>query len=765
MMAPDELSYLGAASEIQKQYNKDKEQVFWTNALLGGMPTYQIEKIHLGWNPIQFLKSALGLFTAPMLSYFIGLSLLGFIVLCCFGISPYLSCIGAFALTYTTDHIILAMVGHYTKLEAIMYLSLIIGGITLIFRDRLVLGFILFTAGLLFNLQANHLQMTYYIFIIGLVIVIITAVKAYQENHLKLLVKPILLLILGVGIALLGNIAHLYSTYNYAKETIRGERILAESTTILNDPSATSGLDWTYASEYSNGFMDLVAMIIPRAIGGSSSERVQAGSKVAAEYKRKDAQNTPSVPLYWGELPSNDGPNYVGIVSFLFFLLGAFYIKGSIKYWAVVSFVVLILQSLGHNFFINKFLFDYFPFYNSFRAPNSILLIATAVVPLFGFYALYQILQDKWTTTSILALYKKSVFPLLGFLFVILMSGFLVFDYTRPDEVKWGDLSSLISTRRSYLTRDTWRAILLVSGASLILYLVLKNKIKQPVFLSAIGMLMILDLWPVGNRYMFVDDFKDQKEIQKSLKMRNADQVILRDRELSFRVFDLTENPFSSSKSSMYHKSVGGYHPAKLRRYQDIIDTYLSKGHTGVVNMLNTKYIINPSNLVTKNEEAHGNAWFIDSVIKVSTPDQEFRLLENINLTKSAIVLADEFPDYIDSSTFLPNGSIRLTTYTPNKLTYQTNSSNNQLAVFSEIWYGPNKGWQAYIDGLPVPHIRANYILRALKVPAGLHKIEFEFYPTIVWSLIKINGIILWIISFALIGGLGYLFFKNIGRR
>ncbi len=304
IIAQDEISYLGTAAELQQYYNANHEQSLWTNSLFGGMPTYQIDKLPLGWTPLQTLKSFIGLNTAPMLYYFIGMSLLCLLLLCICGINIWLAAIGAFAFTYATDHAVLAIVGHYTKLDALMFLPLILGGLILVFEQRLLLGFILFTLGLIFNLQANHLQMTYYILLASLVYVIIECIYAYRSAQWKRIIKSATTLGIGVSIAILANIAHLYTTYDYAQDTVRGKKILTTAATAAVQ-SPTSGLSWTYAAESSNGFLDVLAMIIPGVVGGSSAEKIP--SRSAIDYQFQRARPPIAEPhlasLYWGELP------------------------------------------------------------------------------------------------------------------------------------------------------------------------------------------------------------------------------------------------------------------------------------------------------------------------------------------------------------------------------------------------------------------------------------------------------------------------------
>ncbi|MEO5582390.1 MAG: hypothetical protein ABIR66_06840, partial [Saprospiraceae bacterium] len=390
--APDEVNYMGASSEVSHYTAETHTQSFWTNSMFSGMPTYQIDKLPLGWTPLNMLRSGLGLFMNPMLSYFIAMSLVCFLCLLLMRVSPYIAALGAFAFTFTSGHFILVTNGHYTKLDSLVYIPMLLAGIRLLFNDRLLTGFLVFTTGMIFNLQANHIQMTYYIFLALAIFVLIEFIKSIQTKTIKQFLRASVFLGIGMMIALSANIAQLYTTRDYAEETIRGKRIL--STALDKVPNAT-GLSWNFASEFSNGYLDLMSMIVPGFVGGSMREKTSIHSAIAEDFDKnnKKVSDPFLIPLYWGSLPSSSGPNYIGIISFILFCMGLVYIKGSYKYWALAAFLFLVLQSLGSHFFLNRFLFDYLPYYNKFRSPDSVLMVAVTIVPWFGFYALYQILE------------------------------------------------------------------------------------------------------------------------------------------------------------------------------------------------------------------------------------------------------------------------------------------------------------------------------------------------------------------------------------
>lgn len=759
--APDEINYIAASSEVRNYTAQSNAPSFWTNSMFSGMPTYQIEKLPLGWTPFDFIKKAAGLFMNPMLSYFIAMSLLCFISLLLMGIRPWVAGIGAFAYTFTSGHFVIAATGHYTKLDSLVYMPMMLAGIHLLFNQRQIVGIILLTTGLLYNIQANHIQMTYYIFIVLAVYGIVELIKSIKSKSIQSYLPAGIIAIAAVFLAVLGNIAHLYTMKDYADETVRGKSILTAVS--VDKPVSKGGLDWKYASEFSNGYLDLMSMIIPGYVGGSSREKTSVTSDIADDFKRKGKKvNEPFfTPLYWGSLPFSSGPTYVGIISFIFFCLGMVYIKSSIKYWAGISFLLLALMSLGDNFFLNKILFDYLPYFNKFRSPDSILLVAAPLIPWFGIYTLNELLKGKWKEIELKRFLKKTSFPILVFMTAMAFIGLFIFDFSHEsDKSFWSNVNAMMDTRKVYTIKDSMRSILLALTVLIGLFYTLINKLNRNYFFIGLAFLMMVDLLPIARRCLPEQSYVDAKVANDNFSMTEGNEEILKDQNLHYRVMDKANNTFNDAFASLYHSSIGGYHPAKLRRYQDLIDGYLDKNHQGCINMLNAKYIITKEGKITTNPGAAGNAWFVDTVISARDPNEEFALLKNLNPKHQAIILEKEFPGYTGSS-YIPNGNITLNKYNPDQLIYNYSTTSPQLAVFSEIWYGPDKGWHAYIDGKEIPHIRVNYVLRALKLPAGSHKVEFKFYPDKVWAAIKWNKIILWILLVLFCAGIAYSIIKK----
>ena len=754
--APDEVNYIAASSEVRQYAAKTKIASFWTNSMFSGMPTYQIEKLPLGWTPFDFVRKAAGLFMSPMLSFFISMSLICFLCLALLGIQPVLAGIGAFAYTFTSGHFVIAATGHYTKLDALVYLPMILAGCHLIFNQRKIIGFILFTTGLLYNIQANHIQMTYYIFMVLAFYGVVELIKSIKSKSIKIYFSSAVLAIVAVLLSFLGNVAHLYTMKDYADETVRGKSIL--TATNSTQPEVKSGLDWNYASEFSNGYLDLMSMIVPGFVGGSSREKTSATSDIADDFRRKGKKVSEPffTPLYWGSLPFSSGPTYVGIISFILCCLGIVFVKTNIKYWVCTSFLVLTLMSMGNNFFLNKFLFDYLPYYNKFRSPDSILLVAAPLIPWFGIYTLNELLKGKWKEFELKRLLKVAAMTPLVFVAALTCFGLLMFDFSHEsDKSFWSNVNAMIDTRIAYTIKDSMRSLLLAFTFLIGLYYTLINKLKRNHFFIGLALLMMFDLLPIARRCLPDQSYVETKVANDILSKTEGNEEILKDKALHYRVMDNANNTFNNAFASLYHNSIGGYHPAKLRRYQDLIDGYLNKNHQGCINMLNAKYIITKEGQITVNPGAAGNAWFVDTVITADSPNEEFSLLQNLDCKHQAIVLDGEFPGYKEAS-YAPNGTISLNEYKPDLLVYNYSTTSPQLAVFSEVWYGPDKGWHAYIDGQEVSHIRVNYVLRGLKLPAGLHTVEFKFNPDKVWAAIKLNRTILWILLILFCAGIAY---------
>ncbi len=766
LVQPDMDNAYGMRQEVYQYYKQTGETSYWTNSMFGGMPTYQIWAPEAKFNLFDFIINAVSLFSSNLnLRYFLLLSMGAFLALCFLDIGPWLALIGAVSISFSANHIGLLTEGHLTKIGTLAFIPLIFIGAYLIWKQRWVKGTLLFTLGLAASISQNHIQMVYYTAICLSIYVAAEFFQAFKNKEEKWK-KSIGCLLIGTLISCLINISFLFVLKEYSKDTTRGTKIL--SSKFASTTSDDAGLKWDYAMQWSNGIADLMNLIIPGATGGSSNEKVKSDSKIGVTLKNAGypADAIVHAPLYWGNLPFTSTPDYLGIVMVLFFLIGLIIIQGPIKWFALISSILIIILSLGKNLsFINKLLFDYLPLYNKFRAPNSSLNILSSIVPIFSVLAIYKFIQTRWTLNQFRNLILKTAGPTILVLVVLLAMGafFKMTNSTSDNTFKVNPklYSALLEARHFYFRFDTLRSIILLILAGGLLYLFVVEKIKGENLILGIGILVLFDSWTIARRYLDESDYMSPKSYENLFAKRPVDQQILRDTSLSYRVQDLSIGTYNYALSSYHHKTIGGHHAAKLRRYQDMIDLYFSKSNQSALDMMNTKYIISPNGSLQVNTGALGNAWFVKSLLSVNSHDEEISSIAHLHIQDSAALLSKEFSNTTVKKEYTGEGSIMLTKYSPNDLIYFSKTSADQFAVFSELWYGPNKGWQAYIDHKPVEHVRVNYILRALPVPGGEHTIEFKFNPTTIiryksieWIAKMIFGIIL----------LSYLFISVLKR-
>ncbi len=758
----DIVQYRGMSQEVRAWKEKTGHESLWTNSMFGGMPTYQINTISKG----NFLKSIDVLFRKfvdnPLARFL--MAMVGFyILMVCLGVEFWLAVLGAVAFGFMTNNIILYEAGHMTKLKVITYLPFMAAGLLTAFRGRYLTGGLLFALGMGLAIVANHLQMLYYFFLTLPFLGIAQLIYDYKRGRLPEFFKAAGALLIGGILALGAGASNLWVTYEYSKDTMRGKPILSHAA----DPSsssATEGLAWDYAMQWSNGWIDVFSSFIPGVAGGSGREKIGPESATMKSLRKMGARLPANwgAPLYWGKLPFTSGPIYIGIVVFLFFLFGLQVVDGPVKWWIALSTLLLFLLSMGKNFeVLNRFFFEYVPLYNKFRTPNSILSIATFLMPLLAVLGLHRVFSGKVDKQRALkALYVSAgIAGGLALFFAIL--GPSVFSFQGAGDAQYAqsglDVSALIADRKALMRSDSFRALIMVLLSAGLFYTYLKGMLK-PVFTAmGLGLLILIDFWGVDRRYLSPDDFQPKRAQQEVFPKREADDIILTDKTLHYRVYDLSENTFNSTRTSYYHHSLGGYHAAKLQRYQDIIDRYLAKNYPPVINMLNARYIIvngkDGKPQAQRNPDAYGNAWFVDSIAWAPTADDEIALLEKVDLSHQAVV-HEEFKKTLQG--FEPrdikDGHVLLLEYAPDKLKYEFVSNYEQLVVFSEIWYGPNKGWKAFIDGKPAELIRVNYLLRGLRVPAGEHTIEMVFEPDAYYKGVMVSRIFSAIILLGLLG-------------
>ena len=723
-------NHKGVAKEISDHREMFNEEPLWTNSMFGGMPAYQISVVYSA-NLVKHIDKIFQGFL-PRPAGLVFLYLLGFyILLMSLKIDYRLALVGAIAFAFSSYFFIILEAGHNTKAHAIGYMSPLLASVLMTMRGKWFTGGVLTALFTSLILNANHLQITYYLIMLFLVLGTVKLIEAIKENQFKYYLKSVLVLLLAGVLGASTNITRVLTTYEYGEESMRGKSDLT------NDlDNKTSGLDKDYATAWSYGKAESFTLLIPNFYGGSSQGELGTDSETynAIKQSPQSRKIIKQLPLYWGEQPFTSGPVYAGAIVCFLFVMGLFMLKGYMRWWVIITTILMLALGWGKNFMpLTEFFLEYFPGYNKFRAVSTTLVIVEFLLPLFGFIALNKLLFNNNKNES----YKSIKWSLiitggLCLIFALLPSIFFDFASSSDEQLKnmgW-PIDALQSDRRSLMISDAWRSFIFVSLSALLLYLYLKNTLKKQYVILIIGLLIIGDMWTVNKRYLDNDDFKSKRKVAEPFSPSVADQQILADKDPNFRVFNSAVNTFNDASTSYYHKSIGGYHGAKLKRYQELIDAHISKGNMSVLNMLNTKYFIvanQNQKIAQRNIGALGNAWFVKEVQLVTSADEELAALSNINTQNKAVVNTC-YSDMISQFDMDSLASIILTDYKANHLTYTANCSQEQLAIFSEIFY--DKGWNAYLNGDLVPHFRANYLLRAMMIPSGSHKIEFKFEPS-----------------------------------
>ena len=740
----DIVQYTGMAKQQNDYRESTGEETFWTNAAFGGMPTYQLGAKY-PHNYIKKLDLTLRFLPRPadyLFLYFIGMYIL-FLVL---KVDYKLAFLGALAFGFSTYLIIILGVGHNAKAHAIAYMPLVLSGIILTFRGKYLYGFVLTTIAVALELVTNHFQMTYYLLLLVITIGIVYLIDAFKKKMLPHFFKAVAIMMVGVVIAVGLNATNILATKEYADTSTRGKSEL----TINPDgtpKSATTGLDYEYITEYSYGKLESFNLFIPRFMGGGSGDNLPENSETVEALLRMGASQQEAnqilnqVPVYWGDQPIVAAPAYIGAVVIFLALLALFLVKGRIKYWITAAFLLSLFLSWGKNLsFLTDFFIEYVPLYNKFRAVSSIQVLIELVLPILAVVGLHQFFNDfeRKEEKKKALLYTTGLAGGIALLFLLFKS--TLFDFVSPyDKYFIEDLGlpfveAVRQDRMSLMTSDTIRTLIFVLLAAGALWLYLKAKLRQVAAISVLVLLILVDLVGVDRRYVNDENFVSARMVDEPFQKNGADMQILED-DGYFRVYDATTNPFNSGRASYYHNALGGYHAAKPGRMQDIQDYYLEKGDIGILNMMNVRYIItegkNGGAVAQRNPYANGPAWFVENVMVAENADEEIRLLDSLN-TKETAVINKEFLSRIPLEKIVRDSTatIELVEHSPSHLIYETATKSDQLAMFSEVYY--KKGWNAYINNKPVDYIRANYVLRALPLPAGNHKVEFKFEPKVI---------------------------------
>ncbi len=763
----DSQASVGLGQELTQYEQRTGEVTRWTNSVFSGMPTYQISPSYNSTDGLSAVMSAYHLWL-PDYVWFIFAYLLGFyILLRAFNFRQSLAALGSIIWAFSSYFLIIIAAGHLWKVMALAYLPPMIGGVVLAYRGKYLWGFIVTAVFTAFEIKANHVQMTYYYLFIVLFMVIAYLVQAIREKRLQHFFKASGILIAAALIGIAINISNLYHTWEYQKESMRGK---SELTKANSANQTSSGLDRDYITQWSYGIDETLTLLVPDAKGGASvplSQNATAMAKANPEVENMLPQLYEAIPQYFGTQPGTSGPVYVGAFVLFLFVLGLFIVKTPIK-WALLAATALsILLSWGHNFmgFTNFFL-DYVPMYAKFRTVASILVIAEFTIPLLAALALKRIVDEPTVLTKNMKYVYASLALTAGVALAIAlmpsMMGPFVSDQERqmlsgiqgmtPD-VQNMMLSSIATMRGAMVSADAWRSIVIIIIGVAMLLLFKTQKIKAIYLIVGISALCLIDLWQVDKRYLNDEMFVPKSERDTPQQATATDLQILKDKSLSYRVLNFASGAFNENNTSYFHKSIGGYHPAKLRRYQEMIDKYIApemqtamqaianKGGVmsevdgrklfPILNMLNAKYFIVPlqGNATTsiQNPYAQGNGWFVDKLTYVADANAEYAGVGKIDVSHEAVADKKFEPILGQTQTNDSTARVVLTKYEPNNMTYTVNSTKGGVVVFSEVYY---PGWTATIDGQPAELGRVNYILRALNVKAGKHEVVLDFHPT-----------------------------------
>jgi len=749
----DVLQAKAGQKEILDIKERDGDLPLWTNSMFGGMPTYQV-LIDLPSNVGTYIMRGFkSLFPHPIdvvILYLLGAYLL-FNVL---RVRPWLAAVGAIAFAFTSYNFIYLEAGHSSKAYAIAFLAPILAGVLLTFRGKYLLGGVILAFAIALEIRVNHVQVPYYMFIGLLLLVAMELYHAFRNKTLPDFGKAIGVQVITLLLAVAVNASLLWPTYEYTQETIRGKSNLTGQTSSSNQDE---GVGKEYAYQWSQGLGETMTFLIPNAYGGGMSTAVNEDGNLVKLLQSKGATKEQAMagarglPTYWGEKPFTSGPWYFGAGVVFLFVLGLFIVKGRLKWWLAGASLLFILLAFGRHFpLVSDIFFNYFPLYNKFRAVESTLIIVSLLVPILAVLAVNELLNGA---AHIKNLEKKLlwVFAGLGGLSLLVALGpelFLSLKTSSHSQMlealnqQIGDrqfaqdiANALVKDRAALARADAFRSLLILALTFGLIWLMVKGKLKAQSGIILLGLVIMADLWTVNKRYLNEERFIEPLQLAREFNtLRQVDELILMDKHPNYRVFDLTTNPFQDARTSYYHKSIGGYHAAKLMRYQELIERQLTSAfNEDVLDMLNTRYVIVTSGQgenqrIQRRETAAGNAWFVERATFVKDNNEEMNSLNSFDPLKEAFV-HESFKASLDTARLggVQNASISLTSYRPDHLIYEYSSPNDALAVFSEIWY--DKGWKAYVDGKEVPIIRANYVLRALQLPGGNHQVEFKFEP------------------------------------
>ena len=761
---PDIVNYKGMAKEITDYREATGEEALWTNSMFGGMPAYQIS-VQWAYNVANFFHKVLTLgFPRPadmIFLYFAGF----FIFLLLLRVNPWVALAGAIGFAFSSYHFIILEAGHNSKAVAIAYMAPVMASIVYTFRGKRLVGGLLFAIFMGLQLFANHFQITYYLAWIVLFYGLFEFYQHIREGQLLRFSKGVLVLVAGLILAAGINIGNFWATYVYSAETMRGGSELT-----ISDREPSSGLSKDYITNWSYGVGETFSLLIPNVKGGATGalgDNPKAMTSVEPQFRSFVGQQN----HYWGDQPFTSGPVYAGAIVLFFFILALFYVKGPLKWGLLLATILSIMLAWGKNFMpLTNFFIDFIPGYNKFRAVSMTLVMAEFTIPALAFLGLHQLYQKP----ELLKIKSKEFLTALGLTagiaLVFYIAPTVFFKFTSQMESEYFTsqmsqnqqasaqislfLSNLEQARIAIFRSDAIRSFLFIVLAAAVTLAFSFKKIRGPVFVLLIAGLMLVDMWPINKRYLNESNFQARRLVENPYQPTQANLQVLQDTDPHFRVLNRAVNTFNETATSWFHKSLGGYHGAKLQFYQDLIEFHIEPGNMAVLNMLNTKYLILPDEnrqpVAHINPGALGNAWFVQDIQIAESADEEILALNEFEPERTAIV-HKAFSGHLDGHTLRPDSlaSISLSEYKPNYLKYRYNTETDQLAVFSEVYYP--EGWVVKINGQKEKALRVNYVLRALVVPAGSGEIEFEFRPAAYYT----GGKIAWAFSFILLGLIG----------
>ncbi len=787
LATPDIRNYNIITKEINEHRIKYNEETLWTNSIFGGMPTYQVSPNYAG-NLLKQLDRCFKLHLPPPADSYFLLGIGFFIFLLLLELKPKYALIGGLLFALNTPIIIAVASGHYSKLGALAYLPPLIGSIIYQYKHRSWFGFLLVMLFSAMEFNANHLQITYYGFMFIGIISLAFLIQNIKQKTLSVFTTTLATIVIAIAISIVPNVGNLLCTNDYSQYSMRNGSQLTIDKDFKTPLKQNSGVDKEYATRWSNGISEIFNFIIPNYKGGESGSLVLKQPNALKKIKSSQKKIVATQNAYFGNQPYTGGPNYMGCVLVFLFVLSLFIVHHPLKKYLIAIIFMAILLSWGKNLaFINDLFYNYFPLYNKFRSMSMILLLVSISMTVLAILCVKQLTELTSINDNIAFRFKNKSISLKRALIVALSltAGFCLISaifpslfndfYTSKEMEQYllamdekasigSEASKQAETifqdlgvvRQNIVSADAWRSFIYIMISAIIIFFSYRVQFIKTYFLFIIGGILIIDVYTIDLRYLNTQKFQDKNTYSSSYnEPQQIDNEILKDTTLYYRVVDIASNTFENSNVAAYHKTIGGYHPAKLSLYSDLIEYHLKRElnlfsaelkkpnasdssiklllpKMPVTNLLNTKYIILPvgdnQKALFENSKAKGNAWFVSKIKKVATANEEITALKNIDINKEAIINTTQYPT-IKSNYDTVNNTIKLTTYRANNLKYEANCNGNSFAVFSEMYYA--KGWNAYIDGKLTEHVKTNYALRGLEIPKGNHQIEFKFEPTL----------------------------------